>query len=161
MEHIPATHAAVVGRHYTGRVSRVGESDVGLVLDLTEPAPGRSPILYAGLRFDQTVTPERARRLAPRDPVEAVLIEVHPHPPHNGRLVASLPANPAWLAWNDETVRRLARHVRATGELGLLPVLADALEDAGCRDAALLEHCRQFPADGGRSWVAELLATQE
>jgi hypothetical protein len=160
MEHIPATHAAVVGRQYPGRVSWVEESAAGLVLDLTAFAPGRSPTLYATLRFDQTVTPERARRLAPRDPVEAVLIEVVLHP-IDTRLVASLPANPAWLTWNSETVRRLARHIRGAGEFGLLPVLADALEDAGCQDAALLDHCRQSSAGDGRSWVVELLATQQ
>jgi len=72
----------------------------------------------------------------------------------------SLPAHPEWLTWNNETVRRLARHIRENREFGLLPVLADALEDAGCADTALLEHCRQFPADESRSWAVELLATQ-
>jgi hypothetical protein len=33
--------------------------------------------------------------------------------------------------------------VRATGEYGMLPVLADALEDGGCDDCEVLEHFRQ------------------
>ena len=75
------------------------------------------------------------------------------------RLVASLPADPAWLTWNNGTVRHLAQRIRETGETVLMPILADALEEAGCTDAALLDHCRQ-PQDGP-SWVVELLATQE
>jgi hypothetical protein len=38
-----------------------------------------------------------------------------------------------------------------------LPVLADALEDAGCADAALLGHCRG-PGEHVRGcWVVDLL----
>jgi hypothetical protein len=57
--------------------------------------------------------------------------------------------DPAWLAWNAGTVKRLAE---ASYEERLLPegtldnarlaVLADALEEAGCRDTELLEHLR-------------------
>jgi hypothetical protein len=85
-----------------------------------------------------------------------VLIEVDPR----GTLTAALPVDPAWLSWNNGTVRALAKRIRTTGEAVLMPVLADALEDAGCSDAALLSSCRQFSEDT-RNWVVELLATQE
>ncbi|WP_439621584.1 hypothetical protein [Gemmata sp.] len=160
MEHIPVWHAAVVGLRCPGRVIAVSLPVLLLDLDLTRLAPGRSPTLRAELHFDRTVAPERAGRLALRDAVEVTLIEVERHPGIE-RVVASLPADPEWLAWNDHTVRRLARHVRATGETDLLPVLADALEDAGCADAALLEHCRGQHPPGTRSWAVELLATQQ
>lgn len=160
MEYIPAIHAAEIGTRYLGRVTWVDEYAASLVLDLTEIAPGRSPRLHALLRFHQTTRREIARQLAPRDPVEAVLIEVVTNP-IDSRLVASLPANPQWLTWNDETVRRMARHIRESGETSLLPILADALEDAGCMDVALLEHCREQHEDRERSWAVELLATQK
>ena len=78
----------------------------------------------------------------------------------SGSLLVSLPADPAWLTWNNETVRHLARRIRETGETVLLPILADALEEAGCTDAALLAHCRESQ-DNARSWAVEHLATQE
>ena len=49
---------------------------------------------------------------------------------------------------------------RATGETVLMPILADALEEAGCTDATLLAHCRE-PQDHPDSWAVTLLATQE
>ena len=40
---------------------------------------------------------------------------------------------------------------------GELPILADALEDAGCADAAILAHCRG-PGEHVRGcWVVDLL----
>ena len=38
-----------------------------------------------------------------------------------------------------------------------LPILADALEDAGCHDAAILEHCRQPGPHVRGCWVVDLL----
>lgn len=49
--------------------------------------------------------------------------------------------NPAWLAWNDRFVVRLAAQFAAERRFSDLPVLGDALEDAGCTEAAILEHC--------------------
>ena len=60
-----------------------------------------------------------------------------------------------------KTVRQPARRIRETGEIVLLPILADALEEAGCTAKFLLDHCRQPDPDAAKSWVVELLATQE
>lgn len=49
----------------------------------------------------------------------------------------------AWLEWNDDTVIKLSRTIREDKRYDLMPILADALEEAGCADAAILEHCRQ------------------
>jgi hypothetical protein len=46
------------------------------------------------------------------------------------------------LTWNDGTVPRLAAVVYAGRHWDELPVLADAAEEAGCSDAALLAHLR-------------------
>src|SRR5262249_35473615 len=40
-------------------------------------------------------------------------------------------ADPAWLRWNDGTVPRLAQSLHERRAFGDLPVLADALEEAG------------------------------
>jgi hypothetical protein len=50
--------------------------------------------------------------------------------------------DPAWRAWNDGTVVRIARAIYDERAFDRMPVLADALEDAGCDDPAVLSHCR-------------------
>src|SRR5262245_7437575 len=45
-----------------------------------------------------------------------------------------------WLDWRAGTVRRLARLIYDERRFGELPILADALEDAGCDSAPVLEH---------------------
>lgn len=50
--------------------------------------------------------------------------------------------NPVWLSWNGGTVLSLAQSICETRSFGTLPVLADALEDAGCTDADTLSHLR-------------------
>jgi hypothetical protein len=68
---------------------------------------------------------------------------------------------PAWLAWQDGTVHRLARSIYETRSFADLPLLADALEEAGCTDAALLGHCRT-PAEHVRGcWVLDGLLGKE
>jgi hypothetical protein len=46
------------------------------------------------------------------------------------------------LAWNDGLVPRLARAIYDDRRWQDLPLLADALLDAGCADERLIEHCR-------------------
>ena len=53
---------------------------------------------------------------------------------------AVIPA--AVLAWNAGTVVRLARSIDEGRRFDDVGVLADALEEAGCSDAAVLAHCR-------------------
>lgn len=65
--------------------------------------------------------------------------------------------DPAWLTWQGGTVVRLARAVAEKGDHDALPVLADALEDAGCADDAILGHCRFRSRGSGRSWVVDLI----
>ena len=51
--------------------------------------------------------------------------------------------NPAWLT---SQVTALADSIYQERAFDALPVLADALEDAGCNDAGILEHCRGIDA---------------
>jgi serine/threonine protein kinase len=45
-------------------------------------------------------------------------------------------------AWNNDTVRSMARAIDDNDTFERLPILADALEDAGCTDVEQLEHLR-------------------
>jgi hypothetical protein len=49
---------------------------------------------------------------------------------------------PSVLSWNDGTVVKLAESIYNERAFDRLPVLADALEDAGCTEAELLGHLR-------------------
>jgi hypothetical protein len=49
---------------------------------------------------------------------------------------------PVWLGWNDGTVVKLAECIYTERDWSTLPVLADALEDAGCNRPELLAHLR-------------------
>jgi hypothetical protein len=65
--------------------------------------------------------------------------------------------DPAWLAWNHGTVPAIARHVYDDRAFHDLPILADALEDAGCTDADILAHCRGGGEHVRGCWVVDLL----
>jgi hypothetical protein len=63
----------------------------------------------------------------------------------------------AWLLWKDGAVAKIAHSIYADRDFESLPVLADALEEAGCSNAAILSHCRT-PAEHARGcWVLDLL----
>lgn len=47
-----------------------------------------------------------------------------------------------WLRWNNGAVLCLAEHIRSEGLFDEMPILADALEDAGCADEFVLMHAR-------------------
>jgi hypothetical protein len=66
-------------------------------------------------------------------------------------------ADPAWLAWNGGTVVALAESIYQERAFDQLPVLADALEDAGCRDSDLLAHCRAPGPHVRGCWVVDLM----
>jgi hypothetical protein len=65
--------------------------------------------------------------------------------------------NPRWLRWNDGTVAKMARRVYNDRAHHDLPILADALEEAGCEDAALLSHCRRSGEHMRGCWAVDLL----
>jgi hypothetical protein len=60
-------------------------------------------------------------------------------------------------AWRTEAVVGLASGIYADRAFDRLPVLADALEDAGCADADMLSHCRGPGPHVRGCWVVDLL----
>jgi hypothetical protein len=63
----------------------------------------------------------------------------------------------AWLTCNGGAVRKLAASIHAERRFGDLPVLADALEEAGCADEMILRHCRDDGDHALGCWVLERL----
>ena len=62
-----------------------------------------------------------------------------------------------WLKRGEETVRKLAQAIYTDRAFDRLPVLADALEDAGCTDADILAHCRSGGVHVRGCWAVDLL----
>jgi hypothetical protein len=65
--------------------------------------------------------------------------------------------DPAWRDYGGGAVRNLARVIRHEGRVADLPILADALEDAGCTDEQLLGHCRHPGPHARGCWAVNLI----
>jgi hypothetical protein len=94
--------------------------------------------------YDQAVAEESGRQAE-------VLRDVIGNP----FIVASL--DPAWLSWNDGMVRKLAEGIYVEHAFGNMPILHDALLDAGCTDEALLMHCRNPEGHVRGCWALDLI----
>jgi hypothetical protein len=61
-------------------------------------------------------------------------------------------------AWRTGTAVALARQMYELRDFGAMPILADALQDAGCEDATILHHCRDAKQQHVRGcWVVDLV----
>jgi hypothetical protein len=59
--------------------------------------------------------------------------------------------------WCTNTVMTLARTMNESREYGALPILADALQDAGCDSVELLDHCRIAEPHTFGCWAIDLV----
>jgi hypothetical protein len=64
---------------------------------------------------------------------------------------------PAWATWNDATVVKLAQGIYDDRAFDRLPILADALDEAGCDNTDILAHCRRPGPHVRGCWVVDLL----
>ena len=71
-----------------------------------------------------------------------------------GVLLCKTAFKPAWLTTN---VELLARGISNDAAYDRLPILADALEDAGCDSADILDHCRGPGPHVRGCWVVDLV----
>jgi hypothetical protein len=69
----------------------------------------------------------------------------------------SPPLPPAVLRWQDSTVRRIAEGIYEEHAFDRLPILADALLDAGCDDEELIAHCRSAGPHARGCWAVDLI----
>jgi hypothetical protein len=61
-------------------------------------------------------------------------------------------------AWRTSTATALARQMYESRDFGAMPILADALQDAGCDNEDVLNHCRDANATHVRGcWVVDLV----
>ncbi len=96
--------------------------------------------LHAALQSDRFEIRERV--------AQAELIrDIFPNPE-----LPSLQFDPSWL--NDD-VQRLAEHMYETENFSEIPILADALEEAGCSEPHILDHCRNGLPHVRGCWVVD------
>jgi hypothetical protein len=60
-------------------------------------------------------------------------------------------------AWLTSTALALAREMYDTRDFAAMPILADALQDAGCENADILTHCRGPEAHVRGCWVVDAI----
>ncbi len=74
-----------------------------------------------------------------------------------GHLIGHVEFFPDWLSAKDATVMKIAGSVHDEQAFDQLPILADALEDAGCFDARVLSHLRSSQTHVRGCWVVDAL----
>jgi hypothetical protein len=66
--------------------------------------------------------------------------------------------SPEWLT---STVVALAQHMYESRDFSAMPILADALQDAGCDNEEVLNHCRQAGEHVRGCWVVDLILSKD
>jgi hypothetical protein len=78
-----------------------------------------------------------------------------------GNPFRTITVDPSWLVWNHGTVLALARRIYDDRAFDTMPILGDALEDAGCTDMAILEHLRGPGPHARGCWALDLILGKE
>jgi hypothetical protein len=91
------------------------------------------------------------------------LPETSPQQPLLIRDIVGNPFRPVTInpAWRTSNVTALAQAIYVDRAFDRLPILADALEDTGCDNADILNHCRQSGVHFRGCWVVDLLLDKE
>jgi hypothetical protein len=63
--------------------------------------------------------------------------------------------------WRTDIATALARQMYESRDFGAMPILADALQDAGCENSDILDHCRGPGPHVRGCWVVDLVLGKE
>jgi hypothetical protein len=116
-------------------------------------------------RFRPLIGIER-RSKAVREAQKAARLKMRTAQSHQARLLhdlfGPLPFHPvvveaAWLLWHGKLIASMAQQMYDARDFADMPVLADALEEAGCDNPDMLNHCRQPGVHVRGCWVVDLL----
>lgn len=82
------------------------------------------------------------------------------------QLIRDIPGNPFRPAtldhrWQSTSVRDLALSIYDNRSFDQMPILADALEDSGCNNREIIQHCRGDGPHVKGCWVVELILGKE
>lgn len=118
---------------------RVARNSADVMGELATDDPERDRLVYDTARLDEQLHQAIIVRCIFGDPFRPVVVD------------------PAWLTWNGGTVVQLAQVIYDERAFDRLPILADALKDASCQDAAILDHCRGLGPHVRGCWVVDLV----
>ncbi len=118
-------------------------------------------VAVSAVRFSVSEQVDGYRFSEEADPVEvrAATLQEESRQTDLLRDIFGNPFRPVTLdpAWKTQTVVQLARSLYEGRRFGDMPILADALEEAGCDDPAVLEHCRGPGPHVRGCWVVDLV----
>ena len=125
-------------------------------------AAGRMLVLELGGRIT-SVTTDKVRRpvVQSKEGDRAPWVE-GPAGPLAAGLLREIAGNPFRRvavdpAWRTSTVVAISQGIYQARDFAALPILADALQDAGCDNAELLNHCRKVGKHVRGCWLLDLL----
>jgi anti-anti-sigma regulatory factor len=140
------------------RVTRVSSAVLGKFITLHRKVQlARGRLMFCCVpsqlfEFFQITKLDKIFAIAPRPPFETA---AHVTSEFFGELVRPVTFDPAWRT---DTAVAVARQMHDAGEYGAMPILADALQDAGCEDEHVLAHCRDVSQPHTRDcWVCRLV----
>lgn len=123
--------------------------DIELCVDGVKPMPARA--IRADRQAEGILNLSRERGM-PRELQCAVLRDIVGNPFRHVYWCDEMPSdssekrlffNRQWLRWNGGCIPVLARQMYGSRNFGQMPILGDMLEDAGCTEAVMLDHCRE------------------
>jgi hypothetical protein len=154
--HWSRTQLALASNDWTGAAIAEGETwadtgrkphGVGVLLRQRRRA--RHGDFYAVVCIDvQPRLPVVDRYSYRTDPAIDAYRDVFPNP------FVPLDWNPEWFT---STVRGLAAHMYESRDFSAMPVLGDALQDAGCDHELVLGHCRSTKPHARGCWVVDAI----
>jgi hypothetical protein len=126
------------------------EAVTGLAPSCTGAAPEVSEVAACAARALRDAAGEPSWSAA-RERQKGLLVDIY------GSLFRTATFNPSWLRWNDGAVVKMVRAIYDGHRFGDLPVLADALEEAGCDSPDILAHFRNGGEHARGCWLVDLL----
>jgi hypothetical protein len=78
-----------------------------------------------------------------------------------GTLFSPVTLDVAVVNWHDGTIGKIAQSIYEERSFTTMPILADALEEAGCTNADILAHCRMPGPHTRGCWVIDLILKKE
>ncbi|MGE3807940.1 MAG: hypothetical protein AB7K24_25020 [Gemmataceae bacterium] len=168
----PLEWLSILRRRFTRRKLRL------FLVACLRPADGQSaderwqPLIEASDRFEKgNLSAEEHEKVWSElgHLHEAVLAGQLVMAPESAAVVRDLFANalqpmalePDWLSWNNGAVPAIARRIHVENSCGDLPILADALEEAGCTSEAILAHARGPGPHYRGCWLLDLILERD
>jgi hypothetical protein len=160
-----ANESELLAAHQIARkaVKTKGGDAEWLIRWATDPDPRAYPcsFLEAGEEIDDPDLEIEPETYSEEEGEVAILRDIvgnpfHPLPPKRNAKRWNVEYR-SWLSWQGATIPKLAQSIYEERAFDRLPILADALEEAGCTDPAILNHCRQPGVHVRGCWAVDLL----